>query len=129
MDADLQMLAEAADNAFDQKHYEEAQQKYREIAQLDPKTAWAWERLGAVCLAMNDYKAASRFSTIALAIDPKSGSAWFNRGRACMELRQYHRAIAAFKQTLKLGYSISSSYNNTGVVYEQLGQYDKALSN
>ncbi len=129
MNADLQMLAEAATNAFDQEHYEEALKKYQEITQLDPKTAWAWERLGAVCLAMNDYKGALRFCTIALALDPKSGSAWFNRGRACTELRQYHRAIAAYKQTLKLGYDKSYSYNNTGVVYERLGQYDKALSN
>ena len=119
--------------------------------ELDPKSAAAYNNLGAAYGAMGQWEQAVESEKQALALDPglqiaknnlqafsgkhdvadraTSGSAadWINRSLALNQQGKYEESIAAARQALQLDPNSAEAWNNIAADYESLRAWDPAI--
>ena len=75
-----------------------------------------------------DYQAAIKDYTKAIALDRRYPTAYINRGTAFLDVNEYKRAVADFNVALRLKPNSATAYNSRGIAERQLGQYEKAIA-
>lgn len=95
-------LIAQADDAFERKDFEEAEELYVKAAAADPDNAKLYGRLGAIYLEQNNYYDAKEAFAQTVKLDKKNASHHINLGLAYMGLKDYFKAEKTFSDALKL---------------------------
>ena len=95
-------LVAQADDAFEQKKFEEAESLYVKAAAQDPNNSKIYSRLGAIYLEQKNYYDSKEAFSQAIKIDPDTASRHVNLGLAYMGLKDYFKAEKSFQDALKI---------------------------
>lgn len=95
-------LIAQADEAFEKKKYEEAENIYVKAASQDPDNPKIYSRLGAIYLEQKNFYDARDAFLQAAKIEPDLASRHINLGLAYMGLKDYYKAGESFKKALEL---------------------------
>jgi len=101
-DISLYGLIAQADEAFEQKNYEEAEKLYVKSCLADPDNCKIYSRLGAIYLEQKNYYDARDAFLQAVKIEPELASRHINLGLAFLGLKDYFKATESFKKALDL---------------------------
>ena len=101
---------------------------YTRDIELDPKSAFAYNKRGFTYGKLKQYDKAIADFNRAIELDPKLAVAYNNRGNTYVELKQYNKAIADCTKAIELDPEWFMAYNNRGDAYLGLQQYDKAIA-
>jgi tetratricopeptide (TPR) repeat protein len=94
-------LISQADDAFDQKNFEEAEKFYIKAVSQDPTNAKIYSKLGAIYLEQKNFYDAKDSFLQALKLDPDIASRHVNLGLAYMGLKDYYKSIQEFEEALE----------------------------
>ncbi len=95
-------LIAQADEAFEKKEYEKAENIYVTAASQDADNPKIYSRLGAIYLEKKNFYDARDAFLHAAKIEPDLASRHVNLGLAYMGLKDYYKAGEAFKKALSL---------------------------
>lgn len=95
-------LIAQADDAYDRKDYDDAEELYVKAAAADPDNAKLYNRLGAIYLEQKNYYDAKESFAQTVKLDKNNASHHINLGLAFMELKDYYKAEQSFSNALKL---------------------------
>lgn len=95
-------LVAQADDAFEGKDYQKAENLYIKAAAEDPDNAKIYSRLGAIYLEQGNFYDAKDAFFQAAKIEPELASRQINLGLAFMGLKDYYKATSCFKKALAL---------------------------
>ena len=109
------------------KRYSEAEVAYNRAIQLNPRTAFYYNRgnlydeQGEVELAIADYNQA-------IEINPEIAEAYINRGLLYNEQGKVELAIADYNQAIEINPQFAEVYNNRGLLYVEQGEVELAIA-
>jgi Flp pilus assembly protein TadD len=95
-------LAAQADDAFESKDFDKAEDLYIKIAAQEPNNPKVYNRLGAIYLEQENFYDAKDAFLLAQKLEPNIASRYINLGMAYMGLKDYFKATEAFKNAVKL---------------------------
>jgi len=95
-------LIAQADDAYEAKDFEKAEELYIKIAAAEPNNARAYHRLGAIYLEQDNFYDAKDAFLLASRLEPDMAARHVNLGLAYMGLKDYYKAEQAFKAGLRL---------------------------
>lgn len=95
-------LIAQADDAYDGKNYQKAENLYVKAAAGDPDNAKIYSRLGAIYLEQKNYYDARDAFLQAVKLEPDLASRHINLGLALMGFKDYFKAMDSFRKALKL---------------------------
>lgn len=107
-------------------YFEKAINAYKESLKYDSINSQAYNDLGVVYQAREDYLAAIKPYRKAIEINPKNIAALHNLGNSLLFLRRYTEALGIFSQTLKLSPEDIVALNGLGAAYVAVGMYEEA---
>lgn len=91
-----------ADDAFDKKDFEKAEELYVKAAAADPDNVKIYSRLGAIYLEQKNFYDAKEAFLQAVKLDSDTASRQVNLGLAYMGLKDYFKATEVFRVALKM---------------------------
>lgn len=106
-EVNLYSMIAQADDAFENKNFQKAEELYIKVAAADPDNAKIYSRLGAIYLEQKNYYDAKDAFLQAAKLEPNLASRYVNLGLAFMGLKDYFKAIEAFKKALSLDHKNS----------------------
>lgn len=95
-------LIAQADDAFDRKAFEDAEELYVKAAAQDPDNDKIYNRLGAIYLENENFYDAKEAFLQTVKLDDTNASHHVNLGLAYMGLKDYYKAEQAFRDALDL---------------------------
>lgn len=95
-------LIAQADDAFESKKYEKAENLYIKAAASSPDNAKIYSRLGAIYLEQKNFYDAKDAFLQAAKLEPDLASRYVNLGLAFMGLKDYFKATESFKKALNI---------------------------
>lgn len=95
-------LIAQADEAFERRRYQEAENLYVKAAVNDPDNPKIYSRLGAIYLEQKNFYDAKDAFSHAAKLEPDLASRHINLGLAFMGLKDYFKASEEFEAALKL---------------------------
>jgi len=95
-------LMSQADDAFEAKKYDKAEQLYIGIAAHDPKNVKIYNRLGTIYIERKNYYDAKDAFVLATKLDPMSADNYIGLGQAYMGLKDYFKASQTFLQAIEI---------------------------
>lgn len=95
-------LIAQADDAFESKKYEKAENLYIKAAALSPDNAKIYSRLGAIYLEQKNFYDAKDAFLQAAKLEPDLASRHVNLGLAFMGLKDYFKAMESFRKALNI---------------------------
>jgi len=95
-------LIAQADDAFEAKKYEQAENLYIKAVAEDPDNAKIYSRLGAIYLEQKNYYDAKDAFLQAVKLEPELASRHVNLGLALMGLKDFFKATESFKKALEI---------------------------
>ncbi|KKQ74494.1 MAG: TPR Domain containing protein [Berkelbacteria bacterium GW2011_GWB1_38_5] len=101
-DLSLYGLIAQADDAFESKEYEKAEDLYVKAATQDPDNPKIYSRLGVIFLEQGNYYDAKDAFFQAVKLEPDLASRHINLGIALTGLKDYFKAQQSFKKALSL---------------------------
>jgi predicted O-linked N-acetylglucosamine transferase (SPINDLY family) len=105
-----------------------AEQIYRQILQIEPNHADAWQFLGVIATQAGQYARAIECIGRAIVINPHSAPYHHNLGYALQEQGRLDEAAACYRRALELNPDSPESYNNLGNVLTFRGQATEAIA-
>jgi protein O-GlcNAc transferase len=108
-------------------HFAAASEQLRRVAELRPRDAAVWRRLGDAQFASADFAAAVQSFRQAIALAPDHPRAHHNLGRALAKLAAPDAAIESYRRAIALEPNYASAYNNLGMALAETAQIDEAL--
>ncbi len=108
------------------RNLEKALELYQKLLIASPKNSELLHLLGILKAQQNDFKAAEKFITEALAENPNSAAINNSMGNVYKNLKEYDKAIIYYHQALRLNPNYAIAYNNLGNVYSMLDQLENA---
>lgn len=95
-------LIAQADEAFEKKEYEKAENLYVKAASQDADNPKIYSRLGAIYLEKKNFYDARDAFLHAAKIEPDLASRYINVGLAYMGLKDYYKAAQNFQKAIRL---------------------------
>lgn len=89
-------LMAQADDAFEQRHYDKAEEMYIKIAASEPNNAKVYNKLGIIYLDQKNYYDAKDAFLQSLKLEPDDISIQEQLGHAYMGLKDYFKATQAY---------------------------------
>lgn len=109
------------------RDYEQAEQAFQKLTQMDPMYAAAWVNLGAVQNLQKNYQGATKSLRKAIQRDKKSASAYYNLGIAQKAMRMNSMAISAYREAIKLQPKMAEPYTNLGNLHIEMKSLTQAI--
>ncbi len=106
---------------------EEAIGCYRTALALRPATYAAYNNLGNVLSAKNEWDEAIAHYRKAIELDPKFAIAHYNLGNNLNHKKQWDPAVAAFRKAIELDPKFAPAHNNLGDALRAKNQLDEAI--
>src|SRR5713226_5501731 len=113
----------------EQRHYDEAIQRYEQAIALDPKNAAPYNNWGNVLSEQRHYDEAIQRYEQAIALDPTYAAPYYNWGSVLSDERKYAEAIALFQKAIELDPTYAPAYKGRGNVLSEQRNYDEAIDN
>ncbi len=114
------LLAEAQ-RAFAAQRYDEAEQKYLQVLQLDEKNVYTLGNLAAIQLELNRLDAAEKNLKQALAIEPDDAFSLSLLGYLRFQQQKYDEALDLLSRSAKLNPQSAETQNYLGITLSQKG--------
>lgn len=95
-------LMAQADEAFEQKKYDKAEELYIKIAAKEPKNAKIYNRLGLIYLAQQNYYDAKDSFLQSIKLEPGNIDIESDLGHAYMGLKDYFKASQAYMKAVEV---------------------------
>jgi superkiller protein 3 len=112
----LEQLWQQGETAQSEKKYPEAERIWRQIIQLDPNSAGAYNNLGIVLANQKKLTEAEEMYRRALALDDKYVYAYNNLGNVLRDQKKLTEAEEMYRRALALDDKYVNAYNNLGNV-------------
>jgi tetratricopeptide (TPR) repeat protein len=122
-------VAQALDLAVQQHQagqWQQAEQLYRAILQVEPQQVDALHLLGVLASQVGQHEQASTYIGQALRLQPDFVEAHINLGVALQKQGKLEEALASLHQALRLQPDSAEAHNNLGNVLQEQGQLDEA---
>ncbi|MBV8365912.1 MAG: redoxin domain-containing protein [Candidatus Eremiobacteraeota bacterium] len=119
-DSDMEQAALLrGQNAEDQERFAQAENYYKQAAQLEPKDTKAYDGIYLAAYELRDYAASSAAARTETKIAPKDPESWLTLASALNSLKQYDDALAAEQQALVLAANAYGAHPlKKGAAYE-----------
>jgi protein O-GlcNAc transferase len=108
------------------RRFSEAEQKYKEIIQLDRNNANAYHNLGIVYFNMERYQDALAMLLKSLSLDYSKYFNHYSLGLVLEKLGDIQQAIKAYEQAIALNTQFVDAYNNLGNLLAASGLLEQA---
>lgn len=108
--------------------YTEAEQQYRQAAELDPTDARSYAGLGNVYLDQGRFNDAIEQYRQAIKLKADYSDALMPLGFALVRLNRLPEAIETYDRALKVEPDNPEIYNNLGYLYNHTGRYSEAVT-
>ena len=105
----------------------QAEAKYQQLLEIDPRNADALHLLGVIAHQTGHHQSAVDMICQAIELKPDYAEAYSNLGLALKELKQLDNALASFEKAIELKPDYAEAYSNRGNVLRELKQLDAAL--
>lgn len=106
---------------------EPAEENLRQILDLDPNHARAWNKLGVIFARKKDLRQAEDCFNLAIQKDPQLSSPYSNLGNIYAERGWTDRAKIAYEQALALDPGNPTATHNLGVLYRKSGDIGRGV--
>ncbi|HUE50548.1 MAG TPA: tetratricopeptide repeat protein, partial [Candidatus Dormibacteraeota bacterium] len=123
---DLQNVARAAKESFEEGKYRTAESKYQEILAESPNNLYALSNLGAVYVRRGKFKAAELTLKKALAVSPKDEFAHTTLGIVYYRQAKFDDAVAELTKSLEINPKSPVAHNYLGITASQKGRLGEA---
>ncbi|MFL9869655.1 tetratricopeptide repeat protein [Paraburkholderia fungorum] len=123
----LASLIEAALEAHQAGHLDDAEPFYREALALDPTHAGALHYFGVLQHQRGNHSFAAELMSNALRLDRTDAACWSNRGLVAAALGHPQEAMIWYDQALQLQPDFADARNNFGVALQAQGAFDEAI--
>jgi protein O-mannosyl-transferase len=120
-------LLDAGIALFNQKQYDDAFEKYKRAAELDPNYARTFYIWGLGLTIRNKYDDAIEKYKRATELDTNYASAFDNWGVALAAQKKYDEAIEKYKRATELDPNYAFAFNNWGLALDAQKQYGKVI--
>jgi protein O-GlcNAc transferase len=105
----------------------EALEAWTQVVALEPDSAEAHDRLGALVADTEGFDAALPHFRHAVRLDPNLATAWCNLGLACAQTEQLHEALPALERALAIDPQLHKARLGCGLVYQKANRIDLAV--
>lgn len=106
---------------------EQAEENLRQILDVDPNHARAWNKLGVVFARKKDLRQAEDCFNMAIQKDPQLSNPYSNLGNIYAERGWTDRAKTAYEQALALDPGNPTATHNLGVLYRKSGDIGRGV--
>ena len=129
-------VEEAANEAYNQRNYQEALKHYKKAADMAPDNAVAWSNLARGYTGMKDLKKTNEAAQKAAALEPHQfgtlqddlhGWMKYEEGWDHLERREFEKAIRILSESAKLNPSSANTYYALAMAYGYSGNDAQAL--
>lgn len=124
----INQLYQEASQAYQQKQWDQAKQKYHEILSWSHHQAIALHDLGLVYFQQKQYQSALQYLQEALAIDPINALWHYHYAIILEQAGQTTRAVSAYQLAVRFNPKLIDAYNNLGNLYVRHGNFPEAES-
>lgn len=114
--------------AQQQGRWAEAEARYRQVLQRNPRQVDALHFLGVLAAQCGQYQPAAELIRRALELNPQYADAWNNLGNVLTALKNPEAAADAYRRTIALVPGHVGAYGNLGVILTQIGPLDEAIA-
>jgi len=114
-------LVADAQRAFAAQRYDEAEQKYLQVLQLDGKNVYTLGNLAAIQLELNRLDAAEKNLQQALAVDPNDAFSLSLLGYLKFQQQKYDEALDLLSRSARLNPQSAETQNYLGIALSQKG--------
>jgi Flp pilus assembly protein TadD len=123
---DLQDLARAARESFDQGKYRAAENQYQEILAKSPNNLYALSNLGVVYFRSGKFRAAELTLKKALTVSPKDEFVRTTLGIVYYRQSKFDDALAELNKVIEINPKSATAHNYLGVTASQKGRLREA---
>jgi protein O-GlcNAc transferase len=109
-----------------QKQFEIAEKKYKELLVWQSDNSDAWLKLGILYIEVEDYSKSLQALLKSVQIDSSQGLVHYYLGFVFEKLNQPEQAIAAYKTAIEKDNNFIDAYNNLGNLLHQIGVVTEA---
>jgi len=119
---------EIADLMMARKEYREAEKKYKELTEQEPRNAIFENKLGIAKHQQMDLRGALKCYERAVKLDRQYADAQNNIGTIWYQRKKYGKAIRAYKKAIKLRPDMAVLYSNLGYAYFGDKEYEESIA-
>ena len=123
---DLQNVARAAKESFEQGKYETAEEQYQEILTKSPNNLYALSNLGVVYLRSGKFSSAESALKNALTISPKEEFLHTTLGIVYYRQSRFDDALAELSHAIEINPKSATAHNYLGITASQKGRQQEA---
>jgi len=122
-----QNINREAINLFHDQKFDQALEKFKEIAKNHPNSPSAQSNLGMTYFKLGQNEQAKKSLLSAVTLNPNDVIAYNNLGMMSLAENDYFVAVSYFEKAIQVSPSFPDSQLNLGKTHEQLGKPEKAI--
>jgi Flp pilus assembly protein TadD/uncharacterized coiled-coil DUF342 family protein len=123
---DLQNVARAAKESFEQGKYQMAEKQYQEILTKSPNNLYALSNLGVVYFRSGKFRAAELMLKKAMTVSPKDEFAHTTLGIVYYRQSKFDDALIELNKAIEINPKSATAHNYLGITESQKGQQKEA---
>jgi tetratricopeptide (TPR) repeat protein len=123
---DVQNVARAAKESFEQGQYQTAEKQYQEILIKSPNNLYALSNLGVVYFHSGKFRAAELTLKKALTVSPKDEFARTTLGIVYYRQSKFDDALAELNKAIEINPKSATAHNYLGITESQKGRQEEA---
>lgn len=125
---EIQEMYDKALCFIDDWELESAEQKLKEILELEPEYAPAYNKLGVVYARRKEFERAETCFSQAITLDPTLAGAYSNMGNIYQQKGWEERAMSAYEKAISLDPEHSTAHHNLGVLLKKQGRLGEGVA-
>ena len=109
------------------RQFQEAEECYRHILDINPKFIDAQNNLAILLKQLNRFEEAKEYFKNTILIKPDYFLAHNNLGNTLKELNKFEEAIVSYKKAINLEPNYLIAHFNLGILYKELGNFKESI--
>ncbi|WP_428623451.1 tetratricopeptide repeat protein [Sedimenticola sp.] len=114
---DVSGILATAVNLHQQGELQQAESLYRQVLDIDPRNADAFNLLGVIAKQIGELEASCKLIKRAIRINPQEAQFHYNLGVTYQEMGEQLKAVSAYQQCIRLNAGYLQAYENLSIVY------------
>lgn len=124
----VEKLHKQALGLYHNKQLTAAEQKFKEVLELENNHAYAWLNIGTLYYTTERYSEALEAISKSLEIDSSKALAHYTLGLVLEKLGAIYKAIQAYQRAINIDYQWIDAYNQLGNIFWETGDLEQAES-